>query len=96
MRKKRKKEKKKKKKSLFFYIIYSLLRYKISHGALAMVKTKPNIQNKQTKEITGTKHLHKGSVPVPGPHTGTKTKQVNQGNPPTTSGNYKQLEKLST
>jgi len=25
----------------FFYIIYSLLRYKKSHGALAMAKTKP-------------------------------------------------------
>jgi len=27
--------------SFFFYIIYSLLRYKKSHGALAMAKTKP-------------------------------------------------------
>jgi len=32
----------------FFYIIYSLLRYKKSHGALAMAKTKPKIQNEQT------------------------------------------------
>jgi len=61
-----------------------------------MVKTKPKNQNKQTKEITVTRHLHKGSVPVPGPHTGTKIKQVNQGNPPTTSGTYKKHEKLST
>jgi len=38
----------------FFHIIYSLLRYKRSHGALAMAKTKPKIQNKQTKEISGT------------------------------------------
>jgi len=38
----------------FFYIIYSLLRYKQSHGALAMAKTKPIIQNELTKEISGT------------------------------------------
>jgi len=37
-----------------FYIIYSLLRYKKSHGALAMAKTKPKIQNEQTKEKSGT------------------------------------------
>jgi len=65
----------------FFYIIYSLLRYKKSHGALAMAKTKPKIQNKQTKETSGTKTLQLGSVPVPGPHTGTKLNQVNQGKP---------------
>jgi len=40
-----------------FYIIYSLLRYKKSHGALAMAKTKPKIQNVLTKEISGTKKL---------------------------------------
>jgi len=34
---------------LFFYVIYSLLRYKKSHGALVMVKTKPKSQNEQTK-----------------------------------------------
>ena len=39
---------------LFFYIIYSLLRYKKSHGALAMVKTKPKIQDEVTKERSGT------------------------------------------
>ena len=38
----------------FFYIIYSLLRYKKSHGALAMAKTKPKIQNELTKEKSGT------------------------------------------
>jgi len=38
----------------FFNIIYSLLRYKKSHGALAMAKTKPKIQNQLTKEISGT------------------------------------------
>jgi len=37
-----------------FYIIYWLLRYKKSHGALAMAKTKPKIQNELTKEKTGT------------------------------------------
>jgi len=42
---------------IFFYIIYSLLRYKKSHGALAMAKTKPKIQNELTKEISGTKSL---------------------------------------
>jgi len=41
----------------FFYIIYSLLRYKKSHGALAMAKTKPKIQNVLTKEISGTEKL---------------------------------------
>jgi len=65
----------------FFYIIYSLLRYKKSHGALAMAKTKPRIQNEQTKETSGTKTLQLGSVPVPGPHTGAKLNQVNQGKP---------------
>ena len=65
----------------FFYIIYSLLRYKKSHGALAMAKTKPKIQNKQTKETSGAIHLQLGSVPVPGPHTGTKFNQVNQRKP---------------
>jgi len=40
---------------LFFYIIYSLLRYKKSRGALAMAKTKPKNQNKLTKEKTITK-----------------------------------------
>ena len=40
--------------SFFFYIIYSLLRYKKSHGALAMAKTKPKIQNELTKEKSGT------------------------------------------
>ena len=44
----------------YFHIIYSLLRYKKSHGALAMAKTKPKIQNKQTKENSITDHLHKG------------------------------------
>jgi len=37
-----------------FYIIYSLLRYKKSRGALAMVKTKPKIQDELTKEKSGT------------------------------------------
>ena len=60
----------------FFYIIYSLLRYKKSHGALAMAKTKPKIQNELTKEKSGTNLLQLGSVPVPGPHTGTTLKQV--------------------
>jgi len=58
----------------FFYIIYSLLRYKKSHGVLAMAKTKPKIQNKQTKETSGTKSLQLGSLPVPGPHAGAKLK----------------------
>jgi len=38
----------------FFYIIYSLLRYKKSHGALAMAKTKPKNQNELTKEKSST------------------------------------------
>jgi len=38
----------------FFYVIYSLLRYKKSHGALAMAKTKPKIQDELTKEKSGT------------------------------------------
>ena len=40
--------------SFFFYILYLLLRYKKSHGALAMAKTKPKSQNELTKEISGT------------------------------------------
>jgi len=65
----------------FLYIIYSLLRYKKSHGALAMAKTKPKIQNILTKETSGTKALQLGSVPVPGPHAGAKLNQVNQRKP---------------
>jgi len=38
----------------FFYIIYSLLMYKKSHGAQAMAKAKPKIQNELIKEISGT------------------------------------------
>jgi len=38
---------------LFFYVIYSLLRYKKSHGALGMAKTKPKSQNELTKETSG-------------------------------------------
>jgi len=38
---------------IFFYIIYSLLRYKKSHGGLAMAKTKPKTQDELTKEISG-------------------------------------------
>jgi len=37
-----------------FYIIYSLLRYKKSHGALAMAKPKPKSQNELTNETSGT------------------------------------------
>ena len=36
-----------------FLVIYSLLRYKKSHGALAMAKTKPKSQNELTKETSG-------------------------------------------
>jgi len=61
-----------------------------------MAKTKPKIRDEQTKKTSVANQLHRGSVPVPGPHTGTTIKQVNQGNPPITSGNYKQLEKYST
>ena len=43
-----------------FYIIYSLIRYKKSHRALAMVKTKAKIQNKQTKEMYISGYVHKG------------------------------------
>jgi len=43
-----------------------------------MAKTKPKIQNELTKEISGTKTLQLGSVPVPGPHTGAKLNQVSQ------------------
>jgi len=39
----------------FFYIIYSLLRYKKSRGALAMAKTKPKSQNELKKEKSITK-----------------------------------------
>jgi len=52
---------------LFFYIIYSLLRYKKSHGALAMAKTKPKIQNELTKETSGTKYSSTGVRTGPRP-----------------------------
>jgi len=63
--------------NFIFYVIYSLLRYKKSHEALAMAKTKRKIQNKQTKETSGAFSLYLGSVPVSGPHTGAKFNQVN-------------------
>jgi len=44
----------------FFHIIYALLRYKISHGGLAIAKTKRKIQNKQTKETAIANQLHTG------------------------------------
>ena len=43
-----------------FYIIYSLLRYKKSHGALAMAKTKPKSQYELTKEKSGTNLFNRG------------------------------------
>jgi len=55
---------------IFLYIIYWLLRYKKSHGALAMVKTKPKIQNKLTKETTGTKNSSTGVRTSPRPTYG--------------------------
>jgi len=67
--------------SFFFYIIYSLLRYKKSHGALAMAKTKPKIQSEQTKEISGTKLSSSGVHTGPRPTYGheiqpSKTKKT--------------------
>jgi len=44
----------------FFYIISSFLRYKKSHRALAMAKTKPHIQNEHTKKTSVTSYLHNG------------------------------------
>jgi len=82
--------------SFFLYIIYSLLRYKKSYGALAMAKTKPKIQNKQIKGIPSPIIFKGGSVQVPSPPMAAKIKQVNQGNPPTTSRYYKQLEQKYT
>ena len=58
--------------AFFFYIIYSLLRYKKSHGALAMTKTKPKIQNKLTKEISETSHFSRGPYLSQG-HIGART-----------------------
>ena len=57
---------------LFFCIIYSLSRlsYKKSHGALAMAKTKPKIQNKKTKEMPGTKMSSSGVSTGPRPTYG--------------------------
>jgi len=57
-----------------FYIIYSLLRYKKSHGALAMAKTKPKIQNVLTKEISGTKNSSTGVRTGPRPTYGREIK----------------------
>jgi len=54
----------------FFFFIYLLLRYKKSHGALAMVKTKPEIQNELTKETSGTKSSSTGVRTGPRPTYG--------------------------
>ena len=45
---------------LFFCIIYSLLRYKKWHGALAMAKAKPKIKNKQRKQTSIISLVQKG------------------------------------
>jgi len=58
------------------FIIYSLLRYKKSHGELPMAKTKHKIQNKLPKRKSITIHLQVGPVQVPGPHAGTQIKNV--------------------
>ena len=58
----------------FFYIIYSLLRYKKSHGALAMGKTKPKIQNELTKETSGVKTSSTGVRAGPRPTYGHEIK----------------------
>jgi len=55
---------------LFLYIIYSLLRYKKSHGVLAMAKTKPKSQNELTKERSGTKNSSTGVRTGPRPTYG--------------------------
>jgi len=60
--------------SLFFPIIYSLLRYKKSHGALAMAKTKPKSQNEPTKEMSGTKNSSTGVRTGPRPTYGREIK----------------------
>jgi len=53
-----------------FYIIYSVLRYKKSHEALAMAKTKPNIQNVLTKEKSGARNSSTGVRTGPRPTCG--------------------------
>jgi len=81
---------------IFFISYICCLRYKKSHGALGMAKQNPKSKIQKAKETSVNKQLHEGSVPVLGPHTGTKIKQVNQGNSATTSGYYKQLAKPTT
>ena len=62
---------------LFLYHIFVVLRYKKSHRALAMAKTKPQNPKHTNKGNIRSKSLQLGSVPVPGPHMGAKLKQVN-------------------
>jgi len=58
-----------------------------------MAKTKPKIPNELKQEISGTKTLQLGSVPLPGPDTGTKLKQVSQRKPsPETTDNMKNTD----
>jgi len=45
--------------TFFIYDIF-LLRYKKSYGVLAIAKTKPKSQNKQTKEMSITVQLQEG------------------------------------
>ena len=45
---------------IFLYIIYWLIRYKKSHGVLAMVKTKPNIQNCNMCTCSGNRTQERG------------------------------------
>jgi len=66
--------------SFLFYIIYSLLRYRKSHGALAMAQTKPTIQKEQSKLPLPIffKRVHTGPCPT---YRHENHKKVKQGNP---------------
>ena len=77
----------------FFYIIYSLLRDKKSHGALAMAKTKPKTQNELTKEKSGPNLFSWGPYRSQAHTRARHYRKYDKGNPPYTSGQHEKSTK---
>ena len=64
----------------YFYFLYHIFVVKVQEIAWSASYGENKTQNpkRTNKGKIGHQSLHLGSVPVPGPHTGTKFKQVRQ------------------
>jgi len=70
--------------NFYFYFLYHIFVVKVQEIAWSASYGENKTQNpKRTnkRNIRHQKTLQLGSVPVPGPHTGAKFNQVNQGKP---------------